>query len=65
MVQNNYMGYDKVMKDALVENRGKTLVDAKADKILELEKRLEREKLSNTEIAEIQKQLKKLRSSPA
>ena len=52
MAQNNYMGYFKVVKDALVENQGKTLEDAKAKKILELERRLEREKLSNAEIAE-------------
>ena len=63
MVQNNYMGYDKVLKDALVENRGKTLADAKEDKILELERRLDREKLTEAQIIEIRKQLKKLRTA--
>jgi hypothetical protein len=60
MVQNNYLGYNKVMKDALVENRGKTLLLEKEDKIRELERKLDTQKLTNAEIAEIRKQLKRL-----
>lgn len=63
MVQNNYKGFDKVVKDALVENRGKTLIISKEGKILELERRLEQEKLTHTEMAEIRKQLKKIRTT--
>ena len=63
MVQNNYKGFDKVVKDALVENRGKTLIISKEEKIFELEHRLEKEKLTHAEIAEIRKQLKKLRTT--
>jgi hypothetical protein len=62
MAQNNYLGFDKVVKDALVENRGKTLIVEKEDKILELERKLDTQKLSESQIAEIRKQLKKLRS---
>ena len=63
MVQNNYKGFDKVIKDALVENRGKILIISKEDKVLELERRLDKEKLTHAEVAEIQKQLKKLRTT--
>ena len=54
---------EKVIKDALVENRGKTLADAKEDKILELERRLDRERLTEAQIIEIRKQLKRLRAT--
>ena len=63
MVQHNYKGFDKVVKDALVENRGKTLIIEKEDKILELERRLDKEKLTQAEIAEIRIQLKRLRTT--
>jgi hypothetical protein len=63
MVQNNYLGFDKVVKDALVENRGKTLIVEKVDKISELERILDTQKLSETQIAGIRKQLKRLRSA--
>ena len=63
MVQHNYKGFDKVVKDALVENQGKTLIIAKEDKISLLERRLEKEKLTHAEIADIKKQLKKLRNN--
>jgi hypothetical protein len=63
MTQNNYLGFDKVIKDALVENRGKTLIVEKEDKILELERKLDTQKLSETQIDEIRKQLKRLRSA--
>jgi hypothetical protein len=63
MAQNNYLGFDKVVKDALVENRGKTLIVEKEGKISELERKLDTQKLSETQIAEIRKQLKRLRST--
>ena len=63
MAQNNYLGFNKVLKDALVDNRGKTVIVEKEDKILELERKLDTQKLTNTEIAEIRKQLKRLRSA--
>ncbi len=62
MALNNYLGFDKVVKDALVENRGKTLLVEKEDKILELERKLDTQKLTEIQIAEIRKQLKRLRS---
>ncbi len=63
MALNNYLGFDKVVKDALVENRGKTLLVEKEDKILELERKLDTQKLTEIQIAEIRKQLKRLRSN--
>ncbi len=63
MAQNNYLGFDKVVKDALVENRGKTLLVEKEDKIVELERKLETQKLTESEIADIRKQLKRLHSA--
>ena len=63
MVQNNYLGFDKVVKDALVENRGKILLAEKEDKILELERKLDTQKLTDIQIADIRKQLKRLRSA--
>jgi hypothetical protein len=63
MAQNNYLGFDKVVKDALVENRGKTVIGEKEDKILELERKLDTQKLSETQIADIRKQLKRLRTT--
>jgi hypothetical protein len=63
MAQNNYLGFDKVMKDALVENRGKTIIIGIEDKIVDLERKLDTQKLSEEQIAEIRKQLKKLHST--
>ena len=63
MPQNNYLGLDKVIKDALVENRGKAIAIEKEDKIQALERKLDTQKLTQSEIAEIQKQLKRLRST--
>jgi hypothetical protein len=63
MVQTKYLGADKAIKDALVANRGFGIVSAKEQKILELERKLESAKLTNSEITDIQKQLIKLRTS--
>ncbi len=57
--KEKYIGYDKVMNDALIAARGG---NANANKIAELEKKLETAKLSSAEIAEIQKQLKQLKT---
>lgn len=62
MAENNYLGFNKAMKEALVENRGKALMLEKEDKILALERKLDTQKLTNAEIAEIRKQIKKLKS---
>lgn len=58
MGADKYVGYEKVLNEALVAARGGKL----NEKILMLERKLETAKLSNAEIAEIQKQLKQLRS---
>lgn len=58
MGADKYVGYEKVLNEALVAARGGKL----NEKILTLERKLETAKLSNAEIAEIQKQLKQLRS---
>jgi hypothetical protein len=47
---------------ALVENRGIKIISAKVQKIAELERKLEIEKLTQSEISEIRKQLIRLRS---
>ena len=61
MSSEKYIGYDKVMSDALIAARGGKS-NAKEDKIAALEKKLETSKLTSSEIAEIQKQLKQLKS---
>lgn len=61
MKPHNYIGYEKVMHEALVAARG-AKVGTDEDKIHALERKLETSKLSHLEIAEIQKQLKHLRS---
>ena len=60
MAINNYLGADKAIKDALVENRGAKVASSKEQRINELERKLDSEKLSNAEIAEIRKQLIRL-----
>ena len=59
MSSEKYMGYDKALDDALQAARGG---NANANKIAALEKKLETSKLTSSEIAEIQKQLKQLKS---
>lgn len=62
MVQEKYIGLDKVIKDALVENRGKNVVVlSKEDKIAALERKLETAKLSHGETENIRRQLLELR----
>lgn len=60
MGSEKYVGYDKLINDALVAARG-VKVNTTEDKIVALERKLETSKLSNEEIAEIQRQLKLLR----
>jgi hypothetical protein len=62
MVQGKYIGYDKVVKDSLVENRGKKVPITKEEKVSALEQRLEKEKLTHAAINAIRKQLRQLRS---
>ncbi len=59
MVQEKYIGYEKVINDALVSARGKS--NTNEVRIAALEKKLETSKLSNAEIMDIQKQIKQLR----
>lgn len=61
MAQGNYAGYERVLKDSLVAARGKKELSQTELKILALEKKLETAKLTNTEIADIRKQLRQLR----
>jgi len=60
MSNEKYFGYEKVISDALVAARG-VKVSTTEEKILMLEHKLETSKLSNAEVAEIQKQIKLLR----
>jgi hypothetical protein len=53
------MGYDKMISEALIGARGQ---NPNASKIAQLEKKLDTCKLSSAEIAEIQKELKRLKS---
>ena len=62
-MSNDSTGYEKVIKDALVEGRGKQLSVSTEGKIQILERKLETAKLSQTEIIEIQKQLKILKKT--
>jgi len=62
MGQEKYIGYEKVINDALVAARGEKLHNPNEDKIQALERKLETSKLTNAEILDIQKQLKQLRS---
>lgn len=58
--QAKFIGYDKVLHDALVMARNGALNPAES-RIQALERRLETSKLTHQEIADIQKQLKQLR----
>ncbi|MCX7192080.1 MAG: hypothetical protein NTY60_00345 [Proteobacteria bacterium] len=61
MKPEKYFGHEKVLHEALVAARGvKVLTDE--DRIAALERKLETSRLTNTEVAEIQKQIKQLRS---
>lgn len=60
MGSDKYVGFEKSISDALVAARGGKS-NAKEDKIAALERKLEISKLTNAEIADIQKQLKLLR----
>ncbi|BBE51613.1 hypothetical protein OYT1_ch2088 [Ferriphaselus amnicola] len=61
MTKHNYIGFDKVVHDALVSARGKNHPSARDEKIKMLEKKLDTAILSQSEIADIQKQLKELK----
>lgn len=61
MSNGNYIGFDKAMKDALVAARGQNTISSPEDKLRALERKLETAKLSQAEIAEIQKQIKQLK----
>jgi hypothetical protein len=61
MSKENYIGFDKVVHDALVSARGKNLPGSKEERIKALEKKLDTAILSRAEIEAIQKQLKELR----
>jgi hypothetical protein len=61
MKQEKYVGHEKVLHDALVAARG-VKVQTDEDKIVSLERKLETCRLSPAEIADIQKQIKQLRS---
>lgn len=58
MSKENYIGFDKVVHDALVSARGK---GSREERIKALEKKLDTAILSRPEIEAIQKQLKELR----
>jgi len=62
MADEEYFGYDKIIKDTLVAARGKNLPGTRAEQINMLEHRLETAKLTQEEITEIQKRLKQLRA---
>ncbi len=61
MKPENYIGHEKIIHEALVAARG-VKVQTNEDKIVALEKKLETCKLSHAEIADIQKQLKQLKT---
>lgn len=60
MKPEKFVGYEKEINDALVAARG-SKVQTNQDKINVLERKLETSRLSNVEIADIQKQLKLLK----
>lgn len=60
MGSEKYIGFEKVIKDALVDLRGKRVMSS-METIIELEKKLETAKLSLPEASEIRKQIKQLR----
>ncbi|MDD4977851.1 MAG: hypothetical protein ABL873_02385 [Gallionella sp.] len=62
MSDDEYTQYEKIIKDALVEARGKRLPGTREEQIQMLEQRLETARLTQQEIAEIQKRLKQLRA---
>lgn len=61
MSLKKYFGFDEKLNDALVEARsGK--ITFKEDKILQLEHKLETARLTQAEIEELQKEIKRLKS---
>lgn len=62
MKPEKFVGYEKEINDALVAARG-SKVQTNQDKINALERKLETSRLSNVEIADIQKQLKLLKGN--
>lgn len=61
MSNEKYIGFDKVVHEALISARGKTLPGSREEKIRALEKKLDTAILTHSEISELQKQLKELR----
>jgi hypothetical protein len=61
MSKERYVGFDKVVHEALVSARGKNLPGTKEERISALERKLETAILTSAEIEDIQKQLKELR----
>ena len=60
MKPEKFVGYDKAINDALVAARG-TKVSTNEERIVILERKLETSKLSNAEVADLQKQIKQLK----
>lgn len=60
MTPEKFFGYEKEINDALVAARG-SKVTTNEERIVVLERKLETSRLSNAEIADIQKQIKQLR----
>lgn len=61
MSNEKYIGFDKVIHEALVNARGKKLPGTREERIRALEKKLDTAILTHSEVAELQKQLKELR----
>lgn len=59
----NFLGFDKKLDEALAEARGEKKYDPNADKLRELERKLETAKLTQAEIVTLQKEIKRLKSA--
>jgi len=62
MAFEKFFGFDKKVDDALREARGEKVFNPLEEKINKLEKRINTEKLSHSELAALQKELKRLKA---
>ena len=62
MAFEKFFGFDKKVDDALREARGEKVFNPLEEKINKLEKRISTEKLSHSELAALQKELKRLKA---
>jgi len=62
MAFEKYFGFEKKVDDALREARGEKVFNPVEEKIRKLERRIETEKLSHSELVALQQEVKRLKA---